>query len=404
MIKKNLITNKLCLCGGRLKKRINFGSLPIINDFKKIKTSKYPTVITQCSNCLLMQLKYSVKDELIFPKNYSYLSGDSKEKIESYKVLIYKIKTKYKIKKPTILDIGGNDGSLMGIAKQKGFDVLNIEPTNTAKIAKKNNIKTLQEKFDLKQAKILSKTKNKFDFIVSTNFFAHTNNLEEIINATKLILKKNGIIILEIQYIYNVLKKNGFDSFHQDHKYYYSLSSLKKIFKVFNLNIFDAEFLKNNQEILRVYISANNKKESDKLKKIIKSENDKIIFKKINKLNNFKKKYLLKFKKLINKFINEDKTIYALSAAPRGCVLLNAANFSKKNITMVGEVFNSFKLNKYIPGTNIIIKNEDEIIKKQPDFVIILAWHLKERLTKHLVKNGYKGKFIIPLPKLKISI
>jgi len=203
----------------------------------------------------------------------------------------------------------------MGIAKQKGFDVLNIEPTNTAKIAKKNNIKTLQTKFDLKQAKILSKKKNKFDFIVSTNFFAHTNNLNEIINAAKLILKKNGIMILEIQYIYNVLKKNGFDSFHQDHKYDYSLSSLKKIFKVFNLNIFDAEFLKNNQEILRVYISASNKKKSEKLKKIIKSENDKVIFNKIKKLNNFRKNYLLQFKKLIKKFIKKNKTIYALNTA-----------------------------------------------------------------------------------------
>ena len=107
---------------------------------------------------------------------------------------------------------------------------------------------------------------------------------------------------------------------------------------------------------------------------------------------------------MINKFVKENKTIYALSAAPRGCVLLNAVNFSKKNIKMVGEVSNSFKLNKYIPGTNIIIKNENKIIKEQPDFVIILAWHLKERLMKHLVKSGYKGKFIIPLPKLKISI
>ena len=403
-MKKNLITKKTCLCGGKLRKRINFGALPIINDFKIIKTSKYPTIITQCSKCLLIQLKYSVKDKLIFPKNYSYLSGDSKEKIENYKSLISKIKFKYKIKKPTIVDIGGNDGSFMGIAKKSGFNVLNIEPTNTAKFAKKNNIKTLQTKFNLKQAKNLSQKKNQFDFIVSTNFFAHTNNLEEIINGTKLILKKNGIMILEIQYLYNLLKKNGFDSFHQDHKYYYTLSSIKKIFKVFDLNIFDAEFLKNNKEILRVYISSSDKKETKKLKKILKSENDKIIFEKIQKLNNFRKNYLLKFKKLINKFINKNKTIYALSAAPRGCVLLNAANFSSNEIKIVGEVSNSFKLNKFIPGTNIIIKNEDKIIKEQPDFVIILAWHLKERLTKNLVKNGYKGKFIIPLPKLKISI
>jgi len=404
MIKKNLIIKKNCLCGGKLKKRINFNKLPIINHFKKIKTAKYPTVITQCSKCLLIQLKYSVIDELIFPKNYSYLSGDSKEKIDSYKLLISKIKSKNKIKKPTILDIGGNDGSLMGIAKQNGFEVLNIEPTDTAKISKKNKIKTSQVKFNLIEAKNLYQKGNKFDFIVSTNFFAHTNNLEEVIKGTKLILKKNGTIILEIQYLYNLLKKNGFDSFHQDHKYYYSLNSLTKIFKVFDLNIYDAEFVKNNQEILRVYISAIDKKNSKKLKKIIKNENDKIIFKKVLKLNNFRKNYLLEFKKIINKFVNKNKTIYALSAAPRGCVLLNAANFSKKDIKMVGEVSNSFKINKYIPGTDIIIKDENRIIKDQPDFVIILAWHLKKRLIRNLVKNGFKGKFIIPLPKLKISI
>jgi len=70
---------------------------------------------------------------------------------------------------------------------------------------------------------------------------------------------------------------------------------------------------------------------------------------------------------------------------------------------MVGEVPKSFKLNKFIPGSNIPIKNEKIIIKNKPNYVIILAWHLQKRLKKILVKNGFKGKFIIPLPKLKIS-
>ena len=61
MTKKNLITKKICLCGGKLRKKINFGSLPIINDFKKIKTNKYPTIITQCSKCFLIQLNILLK-------------------------------------------------------------------------------------------------------------------------------------------------------------------------------------------------------------------------------------------------------------------------------------------------------------------------------------------------------
>ncbi len=403
MTKKNILIKTKCICGGKLKKKINFGDQPLINNFKTVKTIKYPTVITQCSKCYLVQLKYSVKDNVIYPRNYSYLSGDSKEKIEDFKNLILKLSSNFKIKKPEIIDIGGNDGSLMQIAKARGYTTTNVEPTRAANLSIRKGVNTIQKKFDFKLVKTLRQKKIEFDFVVSTNFFAHTNNLKEIISGVKNILNDNGILIIEIQYLYKVLKVNGFDSFHQDHKYYYTLSSLKKMLHVFNLNIFDAEFLKNQKEILRIYADKNNKKNTSRLYQILKSENDFKVFEKVKKLNNFRIKHIFEIKKLIKKLILQNKQIFAISASPRGCVLLNSANFTKKNINFVGEVPGSFKLKKFIPGTNIPIVNENKIVKEQPDFIIILAWHLKYRLIKILVKKGYKGKFIAPLPKLEIS-
>ena len=403
MTKKNILIKTKCICGGKLKKKINFGDQPLINNFKTVKTIKYPTVITQCSKCYLVQLKYSVKDNVIYPRNYSYLSGDSKEKIEDFKNLILKLSSNFKIKKPEIIDIGGNDGSLMQIAKARGYTTTNVEPTRAANLSIRKGVNTIQKKFDFKLVKTLRQKKVEFDFVVSTNFFAHTNNLKEIISGVKNILNDNGILIIEIQYLYKVLKVNGFDSFHQDHKYYYTLSSLKKILHVFNLNIFDAEFLKNQKEILRIYADKNNKKNTSRLYQILKSENDFKVFEKVKKLNNFRIKHIFEIKKLIKKLILQNKKIFAISASPRGCVLLNSANFTRKNINFVGEVPGSFKLKKFIPGTNIPIVNENKIVKEQPDFIIILAWHLKYRLIKILVKKGYKGKFIEPLPKLEIS-
>ena len=403
MTKKNILIKTKCICGGKLKKKINFGDQPLINNFKTVKTIKYPTVITQCSKCYLVQLKYSVKDNVIYPRNYSYLSGDSKEKIEDFKNLILKLSSNFKIKKPEIIDIGGNDGSLMQIAKARGYTTTNVEPTRAANLSIRKGVNTIQKKFDFKLVKTLRQKKVEFDFVVSTNFFAHTNNLKEIISGVKNILNDNGILIIEIQYLYKVLKVNGFDSFHQDHKYYYTLSSLKKILHVFNLNIFDAEFLKNQKEILRIYADKNIKKNTFRLYQILKSENDFKVFEKVKKLNNFRIKHIFKIKKLIKKLILQNKQIFAISASPRGCVLLNSANFTRKNINFVGEVPGSFKLKKFIPGTNIPIVNENKIVKEQPDFIIILAWHLKYRLIKILVKKGYKGKFIAPLPKLEIS-
>ena len=402
MKKKNILYKTNCLCGGRLKKKINFGKLPLINDFKKKKTIKYPTILTLCVKCNLVQLKDSVNDKLIYPKDYAYLSGDSKEKIWGYQDLISKIKLRFKIKKPSIIDIGGNDGSLMFEAKKKGFQTTNIEPTNVASISKKKGINTIKEKFTINLAKKLKSKKNNFDFLVSTNFFAHTNNLKEIILGSKMILKDKGIMVIEIQYLYSVLRGNGFDSIHQDHRYYYTLNSIKKIFEVFDLYVFDAEILNKNKEILRVYVKKYYSKKSVRLNSILRKENDKFIFSKIEKLNKFRKTYNNKIRKLLNSLKKNNKKVCAIGAAPRGCVLLNTSNFSKHNIDFVGEVHGSFKIKKLIPGTNILIKNENTILTDQPDFVIILAWHLKNRLIQSLKKRGYIGKFIVPLPKIEI--
>ena len=58
-LKRNVIIREICVCNGRLKENINFGNLPLINNYKTKKNlTKYPTVISQCKECRLIQLKY----------------------------------------------------------------------------------------------------------------------------------------------------------------------------------------------------------------------------------------------------------------------------------------------------------------------------------------------------------
>lgn len=392
---------KKCICSGDLNKPIEFSKLPVINNFQKVKTKKYPTLISQCEACKLVQLKYCIADKHIFPKNYAYLSGDSKEKLINYNDLISKIKKKFSIrKKMRVLDIGGNDGSLMEIAKKNGFNVLNIEPTSVAKISKLKKVQTIEKKFNLPFAKILQKKNKKFDFVFSTNFLAHTNHLKEILQGINLILKSDGVLVVEVQYLINVLKTNGFDSFHQDHKYYYTVSTLKKILNIFGIFVFDYEFTDRSKEILRVYAKKNENPISKRLIKIIKYEKNYNTYERILKLNKFRKKYLFRFNNLINKL--SKKNIVAVSAAPRGCVLISSLNLSNNLIKYVGEVPGSFKIKNFMPSSNIKIVNENKILLDKPDYIIILAWHLKKRIISFFRKKKTKSKFIIPLPKLKI--
>ena len=402
-LKKTIINRKICICKNKLGPKINFGYLPLINNYSRKKNSrKYPVIVTQCKKCLLIQLKYSIADKLLFSKNYSYLSGNSKEKLGNFKSILEKIKKYSKTKNPKILDIGSNDGSFLEIVKRSYKNVLGIEPTNTAKISLGKGISTIKKPLNFKLAKKITEDYPKFDFVVATNFFAQTNHLEEIIKSIKLILNKEGLLIVEVQYLYDLISQKGFDSFHHEHIAYYTLSSITKILEKYKLFVYDAEKLKVHGGILRIFVSLRKKKISKNFKKIIKKENDKILNNKIKKLNLFRIKFSYNFNKLLSNLKKKKSKIYGIGAAPRTCVMLNSSNLTKNEINLVGEVPKSLKCNKYIPGTNIIVKNENKIITDKPDYVVILAWHLKKMIVNLLSKKGYKGNFIIPLPNLKI--
>jgi len=81
--------------------------------------------------------------------------------------------------------------------------------------------------------------------------------------------------------------------------------------------------------------------------------------------------------------------------------LLNYCNIDYKQIDYVAEQPTSLKLNKFIPGTGIKIINEKILLKKNPDYLLLLAWHISRSIIKKWSKK-INTKFIIPLPKLKI--
>ena len=132
------------------------------------------------------------------------------------------------------------------------------------------------------------------------------------------------------------------------------------------------------------------------------AEKDENIIGRIKNLNSFRIKFNNKLNKLLLDLKKKGKEVYGMGAAPRACVMLNSCRLTKNEIGLVGEVPQSLKCNKYVPGTDIMVKDENKIITDKPDYVIILAWHLKKIIINLLLKKRYKGNFIIPLPKLKI--
>ena len=83
-------------------------------------------------------------------------------------------------------------------------------------------------------------------------------------------------------------------------------------------------------------------------------------------------------------------------------MILQYANIDNKIIDSIYDV-NPYKFGKFTPGTNIIIKNENQIFLDKPDYLLILIWHFKKTLKIKFKKfKKINLRYILPFPKLKL--
>jgi len=395
-----------------LFKFLDLGFQPLSDDLKKIENGNqetifYPLSVSFCKSCILLQNDFIVGDKNLYPKTYHYVPGITKDVVENFSKMSKFLIKKYNLdkKKDLIVDAGCNDGSLLKEFKDNGIKrVVGIDPTDTIYLARKKGILTIQDFFNTKTSSIIKKRFGKAKIITTTNVFAHTNNLKEFILAAKKLLAADGVFIIENHYLLDVIKKIQFDTFYHEHLRTYSLTSLIKLLKYYNLHLIDAFRSDRYGGNIQAHFSNLKKKYNVNITKILNAE-------KKNKLNNIDT--YIKFKKKINKakedlriFIkkNMKKTFVAKAYPARASVLLHYFDYLKSSISFVAEQPTSKKINFYVPGTNLKILSSELMKRKEPDYVIILAWHLFDTIYKKW-KKIFKSdvKFIKLLPKLEIK-
>lgn len=403
--------NQCQVCGNKkLFKFLDLGYQPLADDLLPSESKKrgvifYPLTISLCEKCSLLQNDYVVGDKKLYPKTYHYIPGITKDVLENFNIMSQFIIDKYKLNKDElIVDVGCNDGSLLNEFKKKKFtNLLGIEPTDTVNLAKKKNIKVIQDFFNISSAKKAKKKYGHAKIITTTNVFAHTNNLYDFINAAKKLISKEGIFIIENHYLSDVVKKNQFDTFYHEHLRTYSLKSLIKLLGYYGFNILDAYTSDRYGGNIQAHFTLKKVKISSNVKKILEREKKQNLHKKTTYIK-FKEnieKSKVRLKKFLEK--NKNKIIVAKAFPARASILIHYFSFLKEHIRYIAEQPTSLKLNYFVPGTNIKIISSEVMKKQRPDIVVVLAWHLFDTIVNKWKKIfGNKVKFVKPLPSLNI--
>ena len=381
-------------CGNeKLKRVISLGYQPLANNLLKKKTDQpelYPLEVNYCDNCHNCQLSIAVDPKKMF-SNYLYTSSTSKVFREHFEKSAKKYIKEFKLKKKSyIIDVGSNDGIALTPFQNLGFkNILGIEPAkNLAKLANKKRIKTFNGFLSIKN---LRKIKKGADIILASNVFAHSDNLKEMAECMKRLIKKDGTIIIEVQYLLNTLKDLTFDNIYHEHYNYWSLTSLVNFFKQFNLEIYNVEKIQTHGGSIRIYVKKARTKINKNVKSLLKEE-EKFGIKKYKTYKNFADKiYKIKSNVInnLNKIKKENKKIIGYGSPAKATTALNFFGV-KDQIDFIIED-NKLKHGKFVPGVKIPILPKDKVKNKLP-VVLVLAWNFFEDIKKN--NKDLSKKFI----------
>lgn len=365
----------------------------------------YPLNFCRCGTCGLLQLDYAVDPKILFSEDYPYLTGMTNMLVKNFRALANSLVADYKLTAgDLVVDIGANDGTLLQGFKEKGIQVLGVEPTDAALTAQKRGIPMIRNFFTKGTADYILKKFGPAKIITATNMFAHVNNPFEFLSGIKKLLTEEGVFVSESQYLMDILEKLEIDTIYHEHLRYYSLKPMQKLFDVNGFTLTDAERIDAAGGSIRVWAVKHKARISKRVKNLIQKEEAAGMYDR-KTWENFAQKAISVKQDLIALLIvckKEGAHIVGIGAPGRSNTLLNFFKIDSHLLDYAAERRGSPKIGLLTPGMHIPIFDEQKVLKEQPEYALLLSWHIGTELAKKLRTLGYKGKFIMPLPKPRI--
>jgi NDP-4-keto-2,6-dideoxyhexose 3-C-methyltransferase len=372
---------------------------------------KDPLEIVVCSStegCGLVQLKHEFDPNVMYGDNYGYRSGLNQMMVDHLNSLAKSVMVygNYSNKDDvTVLDIGSNDGTLLGHFKsllRNSSNLFGIDPSSSKfKEYYEIDITTSNKFFSADEFLKISNGK-RADIVTSIAMFYDLPEPQKIVAEISNILDDNGTWIVEQSYLPLMLGSNSFDTICHEHTEYYILSQFDWMCKKSGLKVVNMELNSSNGGSFRLYV----KKEISNfvpkesvaqfryLENLIKSDWATQFSDFIKRIQNQKND----LKRYIDLLRGDGKEICCLGASTKGNILLQYYNLTNNEISAVAEI-NKDKFGTKTPGTLIPIIDEHKAIEKY-EYFLVLPWHFKQSFIKN---PAFKGKkLIFPLPKFEV--
>ena len=394
------------VCGSKdLQSSLFVGYLPPVNQMRPIgqrphEQPAYPAEFLYCPKCELVQLGLIVDPAILFPPDYPYTSGTTTILHENFADLARESAALLGLKKgDLVIDVGSNDGTLLSKFKDGGFKLLGIEPTDAGELARKQGIETETAYFTKDVAERVRKRHGAAKLVTAANCFAHIENVHDIVEGVLALLDKDGVFISESHYLVSLLETVQYDTIYHEHLRYYSLTSLSYLLGMHGLEVIHAKPIPTHGGSIRVYAARKGTRPVTAAPaEILAAERQALTPAAYADFRTRVCASKLDLLAMIRDIRRTGARVYAIGAPSRASTLVNYVGLDDSTLDCVLEIKGSYKIGKYMPGTLIPVLDEARLFEDQPEYALLLSWHIGEELATKLRQFGYKGQFIVPLP------
>lgn len=399
------------ICGSEdLRSALFLGYLPPVNSMRAlgapaIEEPWYPAELLACPRCHLAQLGFAVDPAVLFPPGYPYTSGSTRVLRDNFADLYREVQQRFPLDPDDlVLDVGSNDGTLLSNFQDGGHRVLGVEPTDTGTIARDRGVPTLQAFFDGASVDLVLSEYGRPKLVTAANVFAHIPDVHNVVSCVERLVGDDGTFVSESHYLGDLIETLQYDTVYHEHLRYYSLTSLSALLGRHGFGVVHVKRIPTHGGSIRVYATKAHV-EADPSVDLLLDEERRNGLADESWIPDFRDRVLrskLDLHALLRDLKDGGACIYGIGAPSRASTLVNYVGLDDGIVDCVLETSTSKKLNKYLPGTAIPVLDERKLYEDQPEYALLLSWHIADELRSNLTRKGFTGSFIVPLPEPRV--
>jgi len=397
------------LCKSKnLSRVLELPSTPLANEFVTsshcgIFQEKFPLFLSQCRQCGHVQLPVVVDPERLF-RNYVYVSGTSKAFIAHFEALATEVIARNGIPRGAlVVEIGSNDGTALKAFKERGMNVLGVDPaTNIAAAASNDGIPTLPHFFTVPIAEEILDREGHAKLVIANNVFAHADDLEGILEGVITLLEPaSGVFVFEVQYLGDMMEHGYFDMIYHEHLSYHALAPLVPFLGRKGLQVLSCQYVSTHGGSIRVTCGLRKptSSESEQLQLMIEAEGEKLNRYGFRRMAETIEKASTD---LINLLRATNRKVWGFGGPAKLTTLFYALNLNSNSFVAIIDD-SPLKQGLFTPGAHIPVVSFDDFQRRATnteEVLVIFAWNFTDQIKQRFI--GTSHKLFTPLPTLKM--